>query len=71
MYGKPIGPSLYSISPWIFQTMNYVGSNNLSLKYQKFTLLGCNDIGFRKFKFVAKTQFFYIYVFTFLSSDAF
>ena len=29
------------------------------LKYQRFTLSGCRDIGIRKFEFVAKTQFLY------------
>ena len=29
--------------PLIFQTMNSVRSNNLTLKYQKFTPLGCKD----------------------------
>ena len=37
--------------------MNSVISNNLSLKYQKCTLLGCKDIVIRKFEFVPKTQF--------------
>ena len=35
-------------------------SNNLTLKYQKFihdSWIGINDIGIRKFEFVAKTQF--------------
>ena len=36
---------------------NSVGSTNLSLKYQRSTLLGCTDIGIRKLDFVAKTQF--------------
>ena len=31
-------------------------SSNLTLKYQKFTWIGINDIGIRKFEFVAKTQ---------------
>ena len=39
-------------SPKIFQTMNSVRSNNVSLKYKKPTPSGC------KFEFVAKTQFF-------------
>ena len=43
--------------PLIFQTMFFVRSNNLSLKYQRFTPLGYKDIGLRTFKFVAKTQF--------------
>ena len=37
--------------------MIFVRSNHKSLKYQRFTLSGCKDIGIRKFKFVAKTQF--------------
>ena len=37
--------------------MTFGRSNNLSLKYQSFTPLGCKDIGLRTFKFVAKTQF--------------
>ena len=28
-----------------FQTMTSVGSNNISLKYQRFTTLGSKDIG--------------------------
>ena len=37
--------------------MNYVRSNSLSLKYQGFPPSDCQDIGIRKFEFVAKTQF--------------
>ena len=36
-----------------------VRSNHISLKYQRFTPSGCKNIGIRKFKFVAKTQFLY------------
>ena len=43
--------------PLIFQTMNYVGSNNLSLEYQWFTPSGCTDKGIRKYKLMTKTQF--------------
>ena len=43
--------------PLIFQTINYGRSNSQSLKYQRFTPSGCKDIGIRKCKFVAKTQF--------------
>ena len=43
--------------PSIFQTMNSVRSNNISLKYQSFTALGFKDIGVIKSEFVAKTQF--------------
>ena len=37
--------------------MNYVSSTDLSLKYQMFATSDRSDIGIRKFKFVAKTQF--------------
>ena len=37
--------------------MNSVRLDNLSLKYQRFTLLGWRYIGISKFDFVAKTQF--------------
>ena len=39
----------------IFQTMNSVRSNNLSLKYQRFTPWVI--IGIKKIEFVANTQF--------------
>ena len=35
----------------------YVISNSLSLKYQEFPTFDSQDIGIRKFEFVAKTQF--------------
>ena len=37
--------------------MNYVRSNSLSLKYQGFPPSDSQDIGIRKFEFVAKSQF--------------
>ena len=40
--------------------MNSDGSNNQSLKYQRFTPSGFRDIGIRKLGFVAKTQFLYL-----------
>ena len=43
--------------PKIFQTMNSVRSNNISLKYQRFTTFGSKDIGIIKSEFVEKTQF--------------
>ena len=43
----------------IFQTMTFVKSNNISLKYQRFTTLGSKDNVSRKSEFVAKTQFLY------------
>ena len=45
--------------PLIFQNMNSVRTNNPSLKYLRFRLLGCKDIGIGKFEFVAKYQFLY------------
>ena len=39
--------------------MNCIRSNNLTLKYQRFTTLGGNYIGTRKFKFVAKPGSFW------------
>ena len=33
--------------------MNSARSSSLSLKYQRFTLSGCKDLGIRKFEFVA------------------
>ena len=36
--------------------MNYVRSNSLSLKYQRLASSGCEDVGIRKFVFVAKTK---------------
>ena len=35
--------------PKLFQTINTVRSNNISLKYQNRTPSDCKDIGFRKF----------------------
>ena len=40
----------------IFQNMNSFISNNLSLKYQKFTTIGFKDIGIWNFEFVKKTK---------------
>ena len=37
--------------------MNSDGSNNLSLKYERYASSVCIDIGIRKLGFVAKTQF--------------
>ena len=54
--------------PLIFQTINSVRSNSLSLKYQRFTTSGCKDIGVRKCKFVAKTQFLFSNIFSALCS---
>ena len=37
--------------------MNCVSSNDLSLKYKRFTPLGWQDLSIKKFEFVTKTQF--------------
>ena len=47
--------------PLIFQSMNYVGGNNLILKYQRFTSSGCKDTRITKIEFVTKTQFLFLY----------
>ena len=39
--------------------MNCVRSNNIILKYQRFTTLVSKDIGMLKSEFVAKTQFLF------------
>ena len=54
-FSNPVICTTQSRRPLIFQTMNSVRSNNLSLKYQRFTPSSCRDIVIRKFKFVAKT----------------
>ena len=46
--------------PLKFQTMTFVRSNNISLKYQRFTTMGSKDIGIRKSEFVAKSQFIWV-----------
>ena len=43
--------------PWVFQTDNFVRSNNFNLKYQRFTPSGWKDKGIRNFEFVAKIHF--------------
>ena len=41
--------------------MNSVRLDNLSLKYQRFTRLGCKDKRIKKFEFVTKTQLFCVH----------
>ena len=53
----PISLDSNLVKPLKFQTMTSVRSNNISLKYQRFTTLGLKDIGIIKSEFVAKTQF--------------
>ena len=47
----------------IFQSMNYDKSISLNLKYQRFTITGCTEIGIRKFEFGAKTQFLWRWIY--------
>ena len=42
--------------------MSSVRSNNISLKYQRFTTLGFKDIGIRKSEFVAKNQLLCVFL---------
>ena len=58
-----LSPYIFAIQcrrPLIFQTMNSVSSNSLSLKQQMFAPSGCKDIGIWKLEFVGKTKFLYI-----------
>ena len=48
--------------PLIFQTMNSVRPNYLSLKYKRITKSDCKDTGIRQYEFVTKTQFLCIKV---------
>ena len=48
--------------PYMFQTMNFVSSNNLSLKS------GWIDLGIRRFEFVAKTQYLWFFLWIIFSS---
>ena len=45
------------VRPLTFQITTSVSPDIISLKYQRFTTLGSEDIGIRKSEFVAKTQF--------------
>ena len=45
------------INPLIFQTENILTNRIHSLKYLRFTRLGCKDIRIRKSEFMAKNQF--------------
>ena len=48
----------------IFQTMNSVRQNNLSLKYHKFTLSGLKDIENWKFEFLCSSLSFVFILFS-------
>ena len=51
--------------------MNLVKFNFTSLKYLRFKLSGCKDVGIRKFEFVAKTLFPYVKIIKFKKSFSF
>ena len=53
----PISLDCNVVNLLIFQTISSVRSNNISLKYQRFTTLGFKDIVIINSEFVAKTQF--------------
>ena len=55
-FSSPLIFSTLYRRPYIFQTINSVRSNYLSLKYQRYTPSVCKEVGIRKFEFVAKTQ---------------
>ena len=40
--------------------MNFVRSNILSLKYERFTTTGWKDVKIRKFQFVSNNQFLWV-----------
>ena len=44
----------------LFQTINYVRTNSLSLKSQRLTPSDCKDIKIRKIEFVTKTMSYFI-----------
>ena len=59
--------SLQSIFLYLryFQAMNsFIWSNNIILKYQRFTPTGCIDLGIRKLEFVEKIQFLFLLSYT-------
>ena len=55
--------AVWCCRPLIFQTLNSVRLNSLSLKYKRFTPSSCKDRVISKFELVAKTQFLGINVF--------
>ena len=60
---RQIFKSLYLWNQMLkFQTIIFVRSNILSLKYQRFLTSGFKDIGVWIFEFVAKTQFLLNYI---------
>ena len=57
---KLTNPFIFAIEccrPKIFQTMNSVSSNKISLIYYRLAPSGCQTIRIRNFELVAKTQF--------------
>ena len=52
---KSLEPNVIDLR--FFHKINSVRSNDIHLKYKRFTTSGCKDKGIRKFNFVAKNQF--------------
>ena len=50
-FSKPYICATQCRRPLIFQTMNSVRSNSISVKYQRLKLSGCEGIDIRKFDF--------------------
>ena len=48
---KPNFFATHCSRPKVFQIMNFIESNHLTLKYHRFTAQGCKDLGIRKFEF--------------------
>ena len=53
----PPNPSTLYLPFHPFPSIHSVGSYNLRLKYYRFIMSGCKDIGISKIEFVGKTQF--------------
>ena len=56
-----IAAKSWALATISLQTMNSVGSNSQSLKYQRFTPSDWQDIEIDKFEFVAETHPFTVY----------
>ena len=53
----PISLQSDGVDLWYFKIEIFWSNIMISLKYQRSTTLGCQDTGYRKSEFVAKTQF--------------
>ena len=68
-------PQIYLCNQWVLtfdiSNLDYWPNRINSLKYLRFTTLGCQDTGTRIFKFVAKTQFLYFQAIAMIKGFAF